>query len=247
MLITVHTIVKAEKHSVDKLALHHSPKAQSGIAGAADTANLIGSLLSRRRDWLFFQPLPMRCAGGFPTQLSSKVCFDFGTAFVQSTQRTNGMMEPDDFENEYAQERKPWLRNSQKPAEAVEPKGTADMRRSESETAAMSARRAREEARLKDATRRRRRIFSAGTTEERRRAHVHPSWWMPEILSQVGGMICLLGARFSHFFIPPTELHPCSMPANTHLKLSSSSSGDATGDRLPNTALESRSTQCLPS
>jgi hypothetical protein len=126
-------------------------------------------------------------------------------------------MEPDDFENEYANERKSWLRNSRMPAEAVEQKGTVDSREQESEVA-MSARRAREEARLKNARRLRRKIFSAGTTEERRRAHVHPSWWMPEILSQIGGMICLLGASlfFSSSYTTSPLFHAKLTPIRSY-------------------------------
>jgi len=29
--------------------------------------------------------------------------------------------------------------------------------------------------------------------EERRRAHMSAAWWLPEILSQIGGLLCLLG------------------------------------------------------
>ena len=29
--------------------------------------------------------------------------------------------------------------------------------------------------------------------QEGKRAHMHPMWWLPEILSQIGGMLCLLG------------------------------------------------------
>jgi len=36
-------------------------------------------------------------------------------------------------------------------------------------------------------------LFGPEREEERRRAHVGVRWWMPEVLSQVGGLCCLLG------------------------------------------------------
>ncbi|KAK0725856.1 hypothetical protein B0H67DRAFT_571729 [Lasiosphaeris hirsuta] len=35
-------------------------------------------------------------------------------------------------------------------------------------------------------------LFSAETASAQKRAHMHPSWWLPEILSQIGGILCLL-------------------------------------------------------
>ncbi|KAK3337607.1 hypothetical protein B0T19DRAFT_481899 [Cercophora scortea] len=34
-------------------------------------------------------------------------------------------------------------------------------------------------------------LFSQENAETRKKARIHPSWWLPEILSQVGGMVCL--------------------------------------------------------
>ena len=36
-------------------------------------------------------------------------------------------------------------------------------------------------------------VSQGGDQGERKRAHMHPSWWLPEILAQVGGIICLVG------------------------------------------------------
>ena len=35
--------------------------------------------------------------------------------------------------------------------------------------------------------------LSRSVKTRRERAHMGPWWWMPEILSQIGGMLCLLG------------------------------------------------------
>jgi hypothetical protein len=101
-------------------------------------------------------------------------------------------MEPDDFNDAQYERRKPWFQYSRMPTD-----GTDDLRGKESEIV-MSARRARAESRLRNA--RHRNLLRAHTTEERKRAHMHPYWWTPEVLSLAGGMLCLLGRPFhTHF------------------------------------------------
>ena len=132
-------------------------------------------------------------------------------------------MEPDGFNNEYANERKPWSRHSRRPAETDGAKGRAEIRGEESEIVQMSARRARAESRLKSA-KYHHNLLGSGTTEERKKAHMHPSWWMPEILSLVGGMLCLLGMLHKtaqHLFAVNTDIP----------KLSLSFCGDVMEDR----------------
>jgi hypothetical protein len=36
-------------------------------------------------------------------------------------------------------------------------------------------------------------LFARDNAEARRKAHAHLSWWLPEIVAQVVGMLCLLG------------------------------------------------------
>ena len=55
-------------------------------------------------------------------------------------------------------------------------------------------------------------LLSPGAAKERKRAHMQMSWWLPETLPQVGGILCLLGRLTSDNFIGDvlqrlTELH----------------------------------------
>jgi hypothetical protein len=50
-------------------------------------------------------------------------------------------------------------------------------------------------------------LSASEMAEARRRAHTRLAWWLPEILSQVGGMLCLMG-RFNRVYSIAKLSHP---------------------------------------